>query len=235
MSPQERKNKKYKEKMKYLKTVKAKFIERPNRFVARVQIEGQTAVETVHVKNTGRCRELLIPGVEVVLEDCEGSVKRKTRYDLIAVKKAGIGWINMDSQAVNKVTAEWLAKQEYDYVKPEYTYGRSRVDFYMEKGDDRYLMEVKGCTLEVDGIGYFPDAPTARGVKHLEELTEAVSNGFKCIIAFVIQMPGITEVRPNTATDPAFARALIKAQAAGVEVRFLTCDVGEDELVINAP
>lgn len=159
--------------MKYDKIVEAIFIERPNRFIARVKIDGAEEVELVHVKNTGRCRELLLPGAEVILEDCiEKNPNRKTRYDLIAVKKNGM-WVNIDSQAPNKVVKEWLIKQGYDCIKPEYAFGNSRMDLYMEKGKQKYLMEVKGCTLEIDGVGYFPDAPTERGVKHLRELAAA--------------------------------------------------------------
>lgn len=220
--------------MKYDRIVKAKFIDRPNRFIAHVIIEGCKEAETVHVKNTGRCRELLVFGVEVILEDCiEKNPERKTRYDLIAVKKDAIGWINIDSQAPNKVVKEWLSKQDYDYVKPEYTYGNSRVDFYMEKDDQKYLLEVKGCTLEVDGVGYFPDAPTKRGVKHLRELAVACKQGYKCLIAFVIQMNGIQEVRPNVKMQPEFGIALEEAKEAGVGVVFLKCHVGPDYLEIT--
>ena len=204
--------------MKYYKVVEAIFIERPNRFIARVKIDGAEEVELVHVKNTGRCRELLLPGAEVILEDCiEKNPNRKTRYDLIAVKK-NKKWVNIDSQAPNKVVKEWLMTQGYDCIKPEYTFGNSRMDFYMEKGKQKYLMEVKGCTLEIDGVGYFPDAPTERGVKHLRELAAACGQGYKCLIAFVIQMEGISEVRPNTETHPEFGAALHDAKAAGVEI-----------------
>ena len=127
---------------------------------------------------------------------------------------------------------KWLAKQGYDYIKPEFTYGKSRIDFYMEKGEQKYLMEVKGCTLEVDGIGYFPDAPTERGVKHLHELAQAQRKGYQCAVAFVIQMEGITEVRPNVSTQPEFGTALAEAKAAGVQVLFLLCRVGRDSLEI---
>ena len=143
-----------------------------------------------------------------------------------------LGWVNMDSQAPNKVVGEWLAKQGYDYIKPEFTYGKSRIDFYMEKGEQKYLMEVKGCTLEVDGIGYFPDAPTERGVKHLHELAQAQRTGYQCAVAFVIQMEGITEVRPNVSTQPEFGTALAEAKAAGVQVLFWLCHVGRDSLEI---
>ena len=218
--------------MKYDKIVEAIFIERPNRFIARVKIDGSEAVESVHVKNTGRCRELLLRGAEVILEDCiEKNPNRKTRYDLIAVKK-NKKWVNIDSQAPNKVVKEWLMTQGYDSIKPEYTFGNSRLDFYMEKGKQKYLMEVKGCTLEIDGVGYFPDAPTERGVKHLKELAAACGQGYKCLIAFVIQMEGISEVRPNTETHPEFGAALHEAKAAGVEVLFLKCHVGMDRLEI---
>ena len=144
--------------MKYRKVIDAKFINRPNRFIAEVEIP-ERGREIVHVKNTGRCKELLIPGVDVILEESDNP-NRKTKYDLIAVSKEGMGWINIDSQAPNKVVYEWLEKQGYLYIKPEYKYGNSRIDFYMEKENSKYLMEVKGCTLEIDRIRYFPDAPT---------------------------------------------------------------------------
>ena len=215
--------------MQYKHIISGVFDNRPNRFIAQVWING--TLETVHVKNTGRCKELLLPGVKVILEVSDNPA-RKTKYDLIAVYKEGLGLINMDSQAPNKVVGEWLQTQGYDYIKPEYKYGNSRVDFYMEKGSDKYLMEVKGCTLEIDGMGYFPDAPTERGVKHLRELTEATRQGYHCSIAFVIQMPGIKKVLPNTATHPEFAVALEEAKAAGVKIYNLCCEIKEDELKI---
>lgn len=217
--------------MKYRKVIDAKFINRPNRFIAEVEIS-ERGREIVHVKNTGRCKELLIPGVDVILDESDNP-NRKTKYDLIAVSKEGMGWINIDSQAPNKVVYEWLKKQEYSYIKPEYKYGNSRIDFYMEKENDKYLMEVKGCTLEIDRIGYFPDAPTERGVKHLRELTLATKKGYKCIIAFVIQMEGITEVRPNISTHPEFGIALKEAKDAGVEIWYMPCRVMPDELFIE--
>ena len=215
--------------MKYIEIADGIFVDRPNRFIAHVGVNG--AVETVHVKNTGRCKELLLPGTAVRLEVSDNP-KRKTKYDLVAVRKQELGWINMDSQAPNKVVGEWLAKQGYDYIKPEFTYGKSRIDFYMEKGEQKYLMEVKGCTLEVGGIGYFPDAPTDRGVRHLRELMKAVSEGYKCYVAFVIPMTGITEVRPNAEIHRKFAETFYEAKAAGVEVLNLTCRVTRDELEI---
>lgn len=214
--------------MKYENIVEGKFISRPNRFIAQVEIEGVET--TVHVKNTGRCRELLLPGRTVYLEKAKNP-DRKTPYDLIAVDTP-IGIINIDSQAPNAVVKEWLLKQDYDVVHPEYKYGNSRIDFYMEKGDDKYLMEVKGCTLIKDGIGYFPDAPTERGVKHLRELAVATKLGYKARVAFVIQVENVSEVRPNTETHPEFGVALQEAIDAGVEVLCLMCSVKSDELTI---
>lgn len=219
--------------MKYENIVSAKFISRPNRFIAMVELL-ESGVETepiaVHVKNTGRCRELLLPGVTVYLQKAMNE-NRKTPYDLIAVESP-LGIINIDSQAPNVVVNEWLKRQDYDVIIPEKKYGNSRIDFYMEKGEDCYFMEVKGCTLIKDGIGYFPDAPTERGAKHLKELTEALVNGYKTIIAFVIPVNGITQVRPNYDTDPAFAEAYENAIRAGVGVRFLECRVTADSLEI---
>ena len=215
--------------MKYREIVEGIFIDRPNRFIAHVDIEG--VVNTVHVKNTGRCKELLIPKTPVRLEVSDNP-NRKTLYDLVAVYKKNFGWINMDSQAPNKVVKEWLETKDYDYIKPEYKYGDSRIDFYMRKGNQEYLMEVKGCTLEIDGRGYFPDAPTTRGIKHLRELIKAKRAGYECAIAFVIQMEGINEVRPNIDTHPEFGVALQEAKEAGVKILYLTCKVGRDTLEI---
>lgn len=213
--------------MKYLKTLQAKFIDRPNRFIAHVDLNG--IVETVHVKNTGRCKELLIKGVTVILEESDNE-SRKTKYDLIAVYKENFGLINIDSQAPNKVVKEWLESKDYTYIKPEYTYGNSRIDFYMEKDDRKYLMEVKGCTLERDGIGYFPDAPTERGVKHIYELIKAKGDGYEVSLAFVIQMEGVNEVLPNIETHPEFGVAIDDAKKAGVNIVFIKCRVYENRL-----
>ena len=215
--------------MKYSHVVPATFLERPNRFVARVRI-GE-AVETVHVKNTGRCRELLIPGAEVYLEESRNPA-RKTKYDLVAVRKENGLLFNIDSQAPNHVVKEWLERRQYDRIIPEFTCGESRIDFYMERGTERFLMEVKGCTLEINGIGYFPDAPTERGVKHLRELARAAQEGFHAILAFVIQVDGVTEVRPNTETHPEFGLALEAAEKAGVEILFLSCHVEPNSIEI---
>ena len=216
--------------MKYDNITRAVFLKRPNRFIAEVHIDGHR--EVVHVKNTGRCKELLIPGCEVWLT-APGTPDRKTKYDLVAVRKDNGILFNIDSQAPNKVVKEWLDGQNYDRIVPEYTYGDSRIDFYMERGDEHYLMEVKGCTLEVGGIGYFPDAPTERGVKHLHELAAAVNKGYKAMLAFVIQMDGVSEVRPNIETHAEFGIALDEAKSAGVEVLFLKCHVEPNTLEIN--
>jgi len=215
--------------LKYSNITRATFISRPNRFIAKVEFNG--AVETVHVKNTGRCKELLIPGSEVWL-NAPGTPDRKTVYDLVAVRKSTGVLFNKDSQAPNKVVKEWLDTKDYDRVIPEYTYGDSRIDFYMEKASEKYLMEVKGCTLEFDGIGYFPDAPTERGVKHLRELAKAAKEGCHASLAFVIQMDGVSEVRPHVATHPEFGVALDEAVKAGVKVLFLKCHVEPDSLDI---
>jgi len=216
--------------MKYKHTVKGTFIARPNRFIAIVEINGQK--QTVHVKNTGRCKELLIPGSTVILSKAEES-SRKTAYDLIAVYKKGLGLVNIDSQAPNRAVKEWLEKQSFSKLQPEYKFGDSRLDFYLEMGSSRILMEVKGCTLEIDKTGYFPDAPTLRGTRHLKELAKAAAQGYDCYIAFVIQMPKVTKVLPNTATDPAFSKALQEAVEAGVKILYLPCTVTENEIKIT--
>lgn len=216
--------------MQYKNIIHGKFDSRPNRFIAKVWVNG--ILETVHVKNTGRCKELLIPGSDVILEISDNP-ERKTKYDLIGVYKEGLGLVNIDSQAPNKVVKEWLAEQGYSLIKPEYTYGNSRIDFYMEKDEKKYLMEVKGCTLEIDGVGYFPDAPTERGVKHLRELAKAAGEGYECFVAFVIQMEGVDYVRANVQTHKEFGVALEEAKEAGVTVLYLGCKVEEDSLGID--
>ena len=178
--------------MRYREVIEGRFIDRPNRFIAHVLING--VEETVHVKNTGRCRELLLPNAEVRLAVSDNP-NRKTKCDLVAVYKEKLGWVNIDSQAPNKVVQEWLETQDYS-------------------------------------LGYFPDAPTERGVKHLKELTKARTLGYECIIAFVIQMEGVSEVRPYISMQPEFGEALEEAKAAGVKVLFLQCEVGRDTLQI---
>jgi sugar fermentation stimulation protein A len=193
-------------------------------------IDGKT--ERVHVKNTGRLRELLLPGAKVTLQKASDP-GRKTAYDLISVYKEGLEWVNIDSLVPNKLMKQYLMSLDYDVVKPEYTLGNSRFDFYMERGGEKYLTEVKGCTLAADlerGIGLFPDAPTKRGVKHLDELAAAAKKGYHCRIAFVIQMNGIHQVSPNDATQPEFGQALRRAAEAGVQVVCYGCRVEADSI-----
>lgn len=208
------------------------FRSRPNRFVAVVEVDGTDTV--CHVKNTGRCKELLVPGCTVVLEASQNP-QRKTPYDLIAVYK-GERLINMDSQAPNAVAAEYLAARFPEAtLRREYTHGDSRLDFYMTQDEEPWLIEVKGCTLEVDNVGYFPDAPTQRGVKHLRHLTAAVQQGYKAALLFIIQMEGIAAIRPNDVTHPAFGEALRQAAAAGVELWAVDCAVTPDSLTFRNP
>ena len=238
--------------MKYGKVKKGIFLERPNRFVARVEIDG--SAETVHVKNTGRCRELLVPGAAVYVEDHGDAMgSRKTRYDLIAVEKkipAGTEengktlLINMDSQAPNKVVGEGLKdgsirlpgfSREIGVLKPESTFGGSRFDFYLEGKDPgrKAYIEVKGVTLEENGVARFPDAPTERGVKHIGELCRVKEQGMEAYLIFVVQMKSVTRVEPNDRTHRAFGDALRQAAAAGVHVLAWDCAVGPDSLVAD--
>jgi len=211
--------------MKYENVEKGIFISRPNRFIANVEICGRE--ERVHVKNTGRCRELLPEGAEVYLShSCKST--RKTTYDLVAVKK-GNRIINMDSQAPNKAFYEWAVEGNFidspDLIKPGFKWGNSRFDFYIEKGDRRCLVEVKGVTLEFDGKCYFPDAPTERGVKHLMELTAALESGYDTYIIFIVQMKDVMFLSPNDDTHPAFGEALRLAQNRGVNILAYDCYV----------
>ena len=219
--------------MKYEHIVPAVFLSRPNRFIARVELDGRE--ETVHVKNTGRCRELLIPGRTVWLEK-SANPARKTGYDLVAVDKDGL-LINMDAQAPNRVFGEWAAAGGLGFcpslLRAETRFGDSRFDFYWEDGPDRRgFWEIKGVTLEEDGVARFPDAPTLRGVKHLEELIRAREAGYEAGVCFVVQMPGMRRVEPNDATHPQFGQALRRAAEAGVQVLALECRVEPDRLEI---
>ncbi len=219
--------------MVYGKILPGVFQARPNRFIAHVEMGGR--LEVCHVKNTGRCRELLVPGVKVWLEE-SANPARKTKYDLIAVEKArpeGPLLINMDSQAPNKVFGEWAAAGGLGFVptllRPETTYGNSRFDYYWEWSQEgearRGFWEVKGVTLEEGGTARFPDAPTLRGVKHLEELVLARQAGCEAGVCFIVQMAGMDHVEPNDATHPEFGTALRRAAQAGVEVLALECAV----------
>lgn len=225
--------------MKYENISRGSFLKRPNRFIAQVEVQegGRRREETVHVKNTGRCRELLVPGAQVYLEK-SGAAERKTAYDLIAVRKGNL-LINMDSNAPNKAVREWLEQGKYfedvSLVRPETTYGNSRFDFYVEAGKRKIFMEVKGVTLEQQGIVLFPDAPSERALKHVQELIEAVQDGYESYILFVIQMKGVSYFTPNTQTQPAFTKALIEAQRAGVRILAYDCLVQEDSMELADP
>lgn len=221
--------------MNYERIRKAFFIERPNRFIAYVQLDGEK--ETVHVKNTGRCAELLVPGAPVYIQESVNPA-RKTKWDLIAVEK-GKRMINMDSQIPNKVVQEWIEGgnlfPDVHLVRPETTYGNSRFDLYVEAGDSRIFIEVKGVTLEEDGVCRFPDAPSDRAVKHMEELVRAKKEGYETYVFFVIQMKDVRYFTPNTDTHPAFAEALKKAAAAEVKILAYDCEVTSDSITIREP
>lgn len=218
--------------MRYQNMIAGKFLRRPNRFIAYVEIDG--AEEICHVKNTGRCRELLVPGAKVWCQISDNP-KRKTKYDLIAVKK-GDYLINMDSQAPNAAVKEWLEAGGLgpaERIKPEQKFGASRFDFYLEKAGKGMYLEVKGVTLEDGGVCRFPDAPTERGAKHLRELINAKEQGFRAAVLFVVQMSPVKWVEPNDGTDPAFGAALREAAAMGVQVMAVDCTVTEDSMEIG--
>ncbi len=217
--------------MKYNNIVKGEFIDRPNRFIANVIINNE--IEVCHVKNTGRCRELLIKGSTVYLQKSD-NVNRKTKYDLIAVQK-GDRLINMDSQVVNSVALESVPElfEDIVYVKPEYKYGNSRFDIYVETKTDKIFIEVKGVTLENDGVASFPDAPTERGIKHLKELQKAVTEGYRAYVLFIVQMSDVKYFEPNIKTHPEFAKELKKAKDNGVMPLAFDCAVTPDSIKIR--
>lgn len=220
--------------MKYENMVPGRFLSRPNRFIATVEIDGQE--QTVHVKNTGRCRELLQPSAEVWCR-FDPNPTRKTQYDLITVRK-GARLINMDSQAPNAAAKEWLLSGglgTIEQLKPESFHGDSRFDFSFVKDGIPCFLEVKGVTLENDGVCAFPDAPTERGVKHLRGLAELARQGYGAYVLFVIQMPDVKYLHPNDVTDPAFGAALREAAAAGVQVLAMDCAVTESTMEIRLP
>ena len=222
--------------MQYQHVKEGRFLSRPNRFVARVLLDG--AEEVVHVKNTGRCRELLLPGARVYLA-LGDNPQRKTRYDLIAVEKGPL-LVNMDSQAPNRVFGEWAGAGHFraglTLLRPETVWGNSRFDFYWEDASGcRGFVEVKGVTLEENGHARFPDAPTLRGVKHLEELARCRAEGCEAAVCFVLQMGGMKDFAPNDVTHPAFGDALRRAAAGGVNVMAMECAVTPDSLTITRP
>lgn len=219
--------------MRYERTVLGNFISRPNRFIANVKIDGKA--EVCHVKNTGRCKELLVPDARVILQKSDNP-QRKTGYDLVAVYKDGM-LINMDSQAPNKVFGEWAVKSgffgENPSIKPECKYKNSRFDFYIEADGKKIFVEVKGVTLEEDGVVMFPDAPTERGIKHINELADAVKNGYEAYVFFIIQMEKCKFFTPNKKTHPEFAKALVDAKNKGVRVMAVNCRVTEQTLAVD--
>lgn len=216
--------------MRYKRLQEGIFLKRPNRFVAHVQIDGEE--EICHVKNTGRLGELLIPGARVLVEPAD-DVKRKTKYSLICVRKKE-QWVNIDSQVPNKVAEEWIRGgnliKNVTLVKREQTYLHSRFDLYMETLEEKWFVEVKGVTLNLDGIALFPDAPTERGKKHVEELIRCVEAGYRGAILFVIQMKGVKRFMPFEERQPEFAEALRKARRAGVEIYAVDCLVDEESI-----
>ena len=220
--------------MKYSAMVPGKFLSRPNRFIAHIEIDGKE--EICHVKNTGRCKELLTPGAKVWCQEFNSST-RKTKYDLIAVEK-GDRLINMDSQAPNAAAKEWLLAGglgELSELRSEVTHGDSRFDFSFIQNGKRCFLEVKGVTLENDGICAFPDAPTARGAKHLHGLAQAAKDGFGAYVLFVIQMADVKYLHPNDTTDPAFGKALRQAAEAGVTVLAMDCHIEPNKIQIRHP
>ena len=225
--------------MKYNNISKGIFINRPNRFIANVNIDGKT--EAVHVKNTGRCKELLVEGCTVYLNKSTNPL-RKTAYDLIAVEKYREGklplLINMDSQIPNDVAVEFLRQSSLfsktAVIKREVTFNSSRFDIYVEDGKDKAFVEVKGVTLENDGVAMFPDAPTVRGVKHIRELIDAKMMGYRAIVLFVIQMKDVACFKPNAQTHPEFAEILNKANKSGVEIYSIDCIVTKESIVADS-
>lgn len=224
--------------MKYTKVIEGTFLKRPNRFIAQVLIDGKE--ETVHVKNTGRCKELLVPGVKVILEDCSNNPNRKTRYSLIAVWKRDI-LVNMDSQVPNAVVFEALKEgkikeiRDVAYSKREVTFGKSRYDIYYESENQKGFIEVKGVTLEHNGISMFPDAPTERGAKHVLEMIEAVKEGYRGTLLFLIQMKGPKEFRLNWEMDRNFSEAVKLASENSVEILAYDSIVSKDSIIIDKP
>lgn len=221
--------------MTYENVVKGIFRERPNRFIAMVEIDGK--IEKCHVKNTGRCKELLIPGVTVYLQE-QDKATRKTKYDLISVEK-GERIINMDSQVPNRLVYDWIVDGNYFedivHIQREKTYGNSRFDIYLETKDKKVFIEVKGVTLESKDVAMFPDAPTLRGIKHIEELSKSIKEGYEAYVFFVIQMDNIIKFKPNDETHPEFGQALKLAKSQGLNILAYDCKIQADRLKINRP
>lgn len=209
------------------------FLSRTNRFIASIEVDGK--VEICHVKNTGRCRELLIPGAKVYVQESDNPL-RKTRYDLISVYK-GVKLFNIDSSAPNRLFEEWIEVSDYfgtlSLIKAESKYGNSRFDFYMESGNRKIFAEIKGVTLEKNGVLMFPDAPTERGLKHINELLKCVNDGYEAYVVFIAQTDEAEYFTPNRKTHNAFAEALVNAQKGGVKILCLSCNVKHDEISVK--
>lgn len=220
--------------MRYSHIQKGEFLRRPNRFIAHVLLNGEEVI--CHVKNTGRLKELLLPGATVFLEESDNTA-RKTRFDLVAVMR-GDAVVNIDSQAPNQAVGDWLRKgglfEDVSHVKAETRYGASRFDFYIESASGRKaFLEVKGVTLLQEGVARFPDAPTTRGIKHIEELVKCIEDGYEAYILFLLEMKGSRWMEPNDATHPAFGKALREAAAKGVNVLAYDCIVTPDRLEVD--
>lgn len=220
--------------MKYHRIKEGKFINRPNRFIANIEIDGKQ--EVCHVKNTGRCRELLVPGAAVLVEESDNPL-RKTRYDLVQVYKGDV-LVNMDSQMPNYLVKEWIEQENVfpglTKLQTEKKYGNSRFDLYVEYQEKKAFIEVKGVTLEINGTARFPDAPTERGIKHIRELRSCIEEGYEAWIFFIIQMGGVNTFGPNWKTHPEFGQELIRAKEAGVHVQAWDCTVHPGEIFVNS-
>lgn len=216
--------------MQYDNIRRGQFISRPNRFIAHIIVDGRE--EICHVKNTGRCRELLVPGATIFVRESSND-KRKTKFDLLSVYK-GERLVNIDSQIPNQVFREWIEGSNYfpglSYIKPEYTYRNSRLDYYLEAGERRILAEIKGVTLEKEGLALFPDAPTERGIKHINDLCHAITEGYEAYLVFIIQMKNVLHFAPHRETHPAFAEAVTRAAEQGVQLLAMDCYVTADSI-----
>ncbi len=219
--------------MQYDNIRRGQFISRPNRFIANILVNGKE--EICHVKNTGRCTELLVPGATIFVQEVKND-RRRTKFDLVSVFK-GERLVNIDSQIPNNIFREWIESNNYfpglSLVKPEYKYRNSRLDYYLEAGDQKIMVEIKGVTLEKDGAAFFPDAPTERGIKHINDLCHAITEGYEAYLIFIIQMKNVLYFAPNRETHPAFADAVLRSVDMGVQLLALDCDVTADSITVG--
>lgn len=219
--------------MQYDNIRRGQFISRPNRFIANILVNGKE--EICHVKNTGRCTELLVPGAIIFVREVKND-RRRTKFDLVSVFK-GERLVNIDSQIPNNIFREWIESNNYfpglSLVKPEYKYRNSRLDYYLEAGDQKIMVEIKGVTLEKDGAAFFPDAPTERGIKHINDLCHAITEGYEAYLIFIIQMKNVLYFAPNRETHPAFADAVLRSVDMGVQLLALDCDVTADSITVG--